>query len=167
MKTISIPCPLGDPSQVTSQMPILFDQCTTSLNPDLTARININTVSATVLNALSAAYPNTIATSDVQSILNNQPTYTGGETPDPIYATPTWLVTKANLSAATLKTLEPIITARSFVYRFQVIGYYDGGGPTSRVEAIVDTSNGRPRLVYQRDLNALGKGFDPTQLNSD
>ena len=29
-----------------------------------------------------------------------------------------------------------------------------------RLEAVIDTNNGRPRIVYWRDLTELGKGFD-------
>ena len=59
-----------------------------------------------------------------------------------------------------MRTLERYITARSQVYRVQVVGYLDNGGPTARVEAVIDTNLGRPRIVYFRDLTELGKGFD-------
>ena len=82
------------------------------------------------------------------------------DTPDPIFQTPAWLITEANLPAATLQTLEQYITARSQVYRVQSLGHFDSGGPTARVEAVIDTNAGRPRIVYYRDLTGLGKGFD-------
>ena len=56
--------------------------------------------------------------------------------------------------------LEKYITARTQVYRVQAVGYFDGGGPTARVEAVIDTNLGRPRIVSWRDLTELGKGFD-------
>ena len=34
------------------------------------------------------------------------------------------------------------------------------GGPMARVEAVIDTNGGKPRIVYWRDLSELGKGFD-------
>jgi hypothetical protein len=46
------------------------------------------------------------------------------------------------------------------VYRVQVIGYFEGGGPTSRLEAVIDTTGGKPRVAYWRDLTELGRGFD-------
>ena len=52
---------------------------------------------------------------------------------------------------------------------FQVLGYLDssfrsgGAGPFARVEAVVDTNNGRPRIVYARDLTELGKGYNLQQ----
>jgi hypothetical protein len=42
----------------------------------------------------------------------------------------------------------------------QSIGYFEGGGPTARIEAIIDTNAGRPRIIYWRDLTELGKGYD-------
>ena len=68
--------------------------------------------------------------------------------------------TIANLPAKTLQTLERYVTARSSVYRVQSVGYFDGGGPTARVEAVIDTNGGNPRIVYWRDLSELNKGFD-------
>jgi hypothetical protein len=64
--------------------------------------------------------------------------------------------------------LENYITARSQVYRVQSLGYAASGGPVARVEAVVDTNNGRPRVLYWRDLSELGKGFDvgPGSSNS-
>jgi hypothetical protein len=52
------------------------------------------------------------------------------------------------------------ITTAAQVYRVQSVGYFDGGGPTVRIEAVIDTNAGRPRIVYWRELTELGKGFD-------
>jgi len=65
---------------------------------------------------------------------------------------------------AKVKAIESYITARTQVYRFQSLGYYQGGGPTARIEAVVDGNNGRPRIVYRRDLGELGSGFDMNGL---
>ncbi len=69
------------------------------------------------------------------------------------------MLTQANLDVNKLKTLEKFITARSQVYRVQVVGHFKTGGPTARIEAIIDTNRGRPRIVYWRDLSELGRGF--------
>ena len=82
--------------------------------------------------------------------------------PDPIFQTPAWLLTQANLSPSTLKALDSYITARTGVYRLQVQGQFDNG-TASRVEAVIDTNNSRPRIVYWRNLTELGKGFDLSQ----
>lgn len=102
---------------------------------------------------------------DVANILQLRQQMTGmGIMGGDIYATPTWLLTEAGISATTLANLEPLITTRSQVYRVQSVGYFDGGkGPYYRVEAMVDTNAGRPRVLAWRNLSDLGKGYvDPT-----
>ena len=49
---------------------------------------------------------------------------------------------------------------QSQVPRHQSLGYLEDGGPTARVEAVIDANNGRPRILYYRDLTELGKAFD-------
>ena len=97
-------------------------------------------------------------------ILSTRPDPSSNQPPDAIFQTPAWLMTEANFPLAKLKALEPYITARSQVYRFQSIGYFQGGGPVARIEAIIDGNNGKPRIIYERDLSSLGPGFDLSQL---
>jgi type II secretory pathway component PulK len=156
----SYPSPLNDPSNLKQLLPTLLDKVTTSKDAELPARVNINTASPTVLAALPG-----LQTSDVQNIVNNRPNPSSTDTPDAIYQTPAWLITQANFQPSTLQTLEKYITARSQVFRVQVVGYFDGGGPTSRIEAVIDGNNGRPRILYWRDLTELGKGFNLTTQN--
>jgi type II secretory pathway component PulK len=160
-RTVTMPSPLSDPNQLKTLLPQLLDLTTTIKSGDLPARINVLTASKTVLAALPGLQP-----ADVQAILDHRPDPTSTDPPDAIFQTPAWLLTEANLSTQTLKTLERYVTSRSKIYRFQVVGYFDGGkGGFSRVEAVVDTNNGRPRIVYYRDLSELGQGFASSLLN--
>ena len=182
-RTISMPSPLSDPGQLPTLLPLLLDETTTSQNTDLSPRVNVNTAPQTVLTALEAALSGASPTApggttaaptnpagqitdeDIQAILNARPDPSSNEPPDPIFQTPAWLMTEANLSVAKIKALEPYITARSQVYHFQSLGYFqDGRGPVARVEAIIDGNNGKPRIVYHRDLAPLGAGFDMNQI---
>ena len=97
--------------------------------------------------------------SDVQNILANRPTIYTAST-DPSYQTPAWLITKGVLTPATMKKLEKYITTRSQVYRVQSIGYQDSNGSFARLEAVIDSNGGQPRLVMWRDMTELGKGFN-------
>lgn len=153
-RTIVLPSPFADPEKARELLPILFDRFTTRKSPDLTPRINITTASPTVLSML----PN-LTEEDLAAIQAAQPSFENGSVPDPIYATPTWLYTEAGLSPRTLRSLDRYVSTRSQVYRFQVVGYFDQPGAVSRVEAVVDGNNGRPRIVYWRDLTELGPGF--------
>jgi type II secretory pathway component PulK len=101
-----------------------------------------------------------LTASDIQAMIANRPSLSSTDAPDPIYQTPTWLITKANLSVAKVKALDKYITSRSQVYRVQSVGYFPEGGPTARIEAIIDTNGGMPRLIYWRELTELGKGFN-------
>ncbi len=179
-----MPSPLNDPGQLPTLLPLMLDETTTTMNTDLVPRININTASETVLSALEAALSGSspdaqgaassaptnpaaqLTDEDVQNILNTRPDPSSNEPPDQIFQTPAWLMTEANLPLAKLKALEPYITARSQVYRFQSIGYFQGGaGPVARIDAIIDVNNGMPRIIYERDLSSLGAGFDLSQLS--
>lgn len=155
-KTVAYPSPLNDPARQRELMPKLWEYCTTSNNMDLTPRININTAPQAVLMGLKDAVG--MAESSVSDLLGRRPQ--PGASAEEIYATPMWLLTELQLSVSTLKKMDPYITTRSQVYRMQVVGYFDKGGPTARVEAVVDTNQGRPRILYFRDVSELGKGFD-------
>jgi type II secretory pathway component PulK len=151
----SYPSPLNDSGAIRQLLPQLLDECTTTRNQEMPARINVNTASQTVLQTLPS-----LNDSDIQNILAHRPDPSAAQAPDPIYQTPAWLITEANVAPSTLRSLERYITARSQVYRAQVIGYFDRGGPSARVEAVIDTNQGQPRILYLRDLTELGKGFN-------
>ena len=58
-----------------------------------------------------------------------------------------------------MKMLQPFICAGGDVYRAQVIGYFEGGAASSRVEIVIDRTNPTPRIVFWRDLSHLGRGY--------
>lgn len=157
-KKVIIPSPLKDTSKQKQLLPLLLDKTTTTNQADLPARINVNTAPRAVLQSLPG-----LQDSDIQAILDHRPSLTAATrtATDTAFQTPAWLITEANIKPETLKTVDRYITASTQVYRFQSVGYFEGGGPSSRVEAVVDTNLGRPRIVYWRDLAELGKGIDP------
>lgn len=148
------PSPLNDPGSVRQLLPLLLDAVTTVQGSEIPARVNVNTAPRAVLTALPG-----LADADVQGILDHRPSPSDSTAPDPIYETPAWLITEANLPASTLRTLERYITTRSQVYRVQTVGYFDGGGAVARVEAVIDTNHGAPRILYRRDLTELGRSY--------
>ena len=102
-----------------------------------------------------------MADTDVEKILSIRPSLTSGELlTNPIYQTPTWLLTEAQIDAALLTALDQFITTRTQVFRVQSVGYFEGKGPAVRVEAVIDTNNGRPRIVAWRNMTDLGKGWN-------
>jgi type II secretory pathway component PulK len=158
MPAVSYASPMTDPNNQATYLPMLFGTCTVSQNNEIPARININTAPPEVLATLPQ-----LTSDQVQMILSTRPDTSSSQPPDPSFQTPTWLLTQAQLDPATLMALDPYITTRSQVYRVQSVGYFDDAGPTARVEAIIDTNGGRPRIVMWRDLTPLGKGWTKPQ----
>ncbi len=160
-RTVTLQSPLNDVGRQKTLLPLLLDKTTTSKATDLPPRINVNTASQTVLSALPG-----LSDADIAAIINARPVPSATGTPDPIFNTPAWLITEAKLSPTSLQAVERFITARSGVYRFQAIGYFEGGGPSTRLEAVIDTNYGRPRIVHLRDLSEMGKAYPFPATNS-
>jgi len=144
-------CPLNDPDTLDQVFPLLLDHCTTSANYELTPRVNVNTAPAEVLACLPG-----LTSDDVTAIVNAR----SGLTPsDPETLSGAWLVTAANLSPTKFRGIERYISGKSSTFRVHSVGYFGQGGPVSRVEAVIDTAQGLPRILYFRELSELGRGF--------
>jgi type II secretory pathway component PulK len=146
--------PLRDVSKQKDLLPLMYDKVSTRSDAEIPARININTAPKAVLMTLPGLDEN-----DVQTILDGRP-IPGQAGADTTFQSPSWIVTEASLSTAKLKALERYITAQTQTYRVQALGYFDKGGPVSRVEAVIDTNGGQPRILLFRDLTELGRGFE-------
>ncbi len=174
--------PLNDPANQTTLLPKLFTSATLWDGNEIPARININTAPAEVLNALATASTSNnmsgilgggsgggltitfsptglqLTTNDVQTILSTRPALNSDQPTPEIFATPAWLLTQANLPLKTLTSLDQYFTTQSQVYKVQVQGTLDApGGISARVEAVIDTNGGRPRILAYRNLSELGK----------
>src|SRR4029077_15546193 len=77
-----------------------------------------------------------------------------------------WLVLNGTLTINQLGQLRPLITGRGDVFHVQSVGYFDGGGPMARVEAVIDATQTPPLVVFMRDLTELGGGFSGTSLTT-
>ncbi len=95
-----------------------------------------------------------------QIMSNRQPDPSTGTDPSQNYET--WIYTNGIVKLAQMKSLMPYVTAGGSVYKAQIVGYFDGGGPAARSEAIIDasdTTTGAARIVFWRDMTHLGRGF--------
>lgn len=158
--TVSVASPLADKGQQVDLMSKLLDLTTTQQGTELPAHVNVNTAPREVLMALPG-----ITDSMADQIIAKRPSYSDGEAPDANFKTVAWLMQEGMVPINTLQSLERYITARTQVYRVQSIGYFTDGGPMSRVEAVIDANQGKPRIVYYRDLTELGRSIDPRNLN--
>ncbi|HVK19287.1 MAG TPA: hypothetical protein VM533_20300 [Fimbriiglobus sp.] len=150
--TVIVKSPLNDANRLKEMLPLLLDKTTTRTTFEMAPRVNVNTASPEVIAALPGLTPE-----DVDMILAVR----GSQDPlDPATTTGAWLVTEANLTTTKFRDLEKYVTGKTMTYRVQSVGYFGQGGPAARVEAVIDTNQGHPRIVYYRDLTDLGRGFD-------
>jgi type II secretory pathway component PulK len=151
--------PLADKSSQVELLGTLLDKTTTTNGMELPAKININTAPKEVLVTLPG-----LTDADADAIIAKRPQYSAGDAPDSTYSTIAWLLQDGSIPVSTLQGLERYATARTQVYRVQSFGYFDEGGPMARVEAVIDTNQGQPRIVFYRDLTDLGRSIDPRNL---
>jgi len=150
--TVVVLSPLSDPAKRAELLPKLLDMTTIRTEFEIPPRVNVNTAPSEVLLALPGM---TQAYAD--AILANRGNLTPG---DPTTTTGAWLMTTVGMPPETFRSMEKYVTGRTMTYRIQSVGYFGTGGPVSRVEAVIDTNQGHPRILYFRDLTDLGRGFD-------
>ncbi len=158
--TTIYPSPLNDTGTQKQLLPLLFQKTTLSKGTDTPARININTAPQEVLTALTALPGSKLTESDVNTIISTRPSLSSDQAASDDFKTPAWLISQANLDPSKLTTLEKYITTQSQVYRVHVQGMLDTGGLTARVEAVIDTNGGQPRILARRNMSELGKAVD-------
>ena len=83
-----------------------------------------------------------------------------------VRASPTWLLGGSLVDLNTYRRLGPWLTTGGDIFSFQALGHFDQGGPTTRLEATIDGTQDPPRVIFQRDLTSLGRGFHPGLLSS-
>lgn len=159
-QTVRFRSPLrkDDKGTLRTLLPVLLDKLTISQEQELPARVNLNTAPPDVIKA----FPN-ITDADLEKIMTYRASAETDPSLAPVYTTLAWLVTEADMDVANVRDYEQYFTAQSQVFRFQAVGYYEVNGPATRIEAVVDTNGGRPRLLYWRDISNLGRGFQFSQ----
>jgi len=156
-ETVVINCPLNDPTRRNEILPVLLDKVCTKEAVELLPRLNVNTAEREVLLGLPG-----LEESDVDNII----TAREGLVPeDPAAASGAWLLTSAGLTTEKFKALEKYATGTSMIYRIESHGYLAGGSPLVRIEAVIDTNLGSPRILYYRELTDLDqpRAFQPPQ----
>jgi type II secretory pathway component PulK len=148
-------------ANLSTMLPTLVDQCTTVSQQVMSGLVNVNTANTAVLTALPGVTAN-----NVESILAMRPQLTELPSADPTtFGNTAWLMTQAGFTKSQMQQLSPYITSRLTpnVFRVTALGYFDQGPTFSRIEAVIDTNNGRPRVLAWKDVSELGKAFDLSQ----
>ena len=160
-QTLKSPWP-DNANQLKTLIPKLLDTLSTTNDEFLEGRININQARREVLLGIPG-----LEEELVDKIIQAQKLDANGQpSPEVIqqHNTTGWLFFEGLVDIPTMVTLDPYFTARGDVYRAQIFGFFDGGGPVTRLEAMVDGTKKPPRIIFQRDLNDLGHGYSRTQL---
>lgn len=147
---------------LSSLLPTIMDTLSVSGDAFLEGRININQARREVLVGL----PN-MTEQVVDAIVNAQLLDDSGAPRVDVLGTRTttgWLFLEGVVDIWGMRDLDPYLTARGDVYRAQILGFFDGGGPVARAEVVVDGTQSPPRIVFFRDLNDLGRGYTRAQL---
>ncbi len=131
------------------ELPVVLDLLTTRTNEMVKGLININTAASQVLQTLP----------DVDESLAETIVSTRRGLRDEARQTTGWLYQEGLVKADGFKTLAPFLTARSYQFRFQVIGYALPSGRYRVLEAVIDTAGKKPAIIYLRDLTRLGLPF--------
>jgi len=145
------------------RMPDFEEQFTHVDDAFLDGRININIARREVLLAIPDM-TETIA----DMIVSMRPPIEDSGLASSVMAvrsSPTWLLGENVVDLNTLRRLGPWLTTGGDVFSFQVLGHFDQGGPTTRLEAMIDGTQNPPRIISQRDLTSLGRGFHPGLLS--
>ncbi|MEQ8848734.1 hypothetical protein [Botrimarina sp.] len=132
----------------------LMQTLTTTDAESIPGRVNINTAPRPVL----AGVPG-MPLEAVDAILASRDPAAGSTRIDRLHAS--WLLAEGYLDLETMRDIAPYVTGQGAVYRAQVVGGYEAGGPVRRLEVVLDTTASPPRIALRRDLSPLGAGFDP------
>lgn len=156
-KTLDSPF-TADPGTLESYLPELMDVISTNGSDQfIEGRININQAHKEVLLGLPS-----MTEELAQKIVAAQLRGANGEPlpdSDGKRSSTMWLLSEGIMDLPTLRTLNPYLTGRGDVFRMQVMGHFDGGGPAVRIEAVIDATQNPPQPIYFRDLTELGRGY--------
>ncbi|MCA9175550.1 MAG: general secretion pathway protein GspK [Planctomycetales bacterium] len=149
------------------QLPVIMDKLTVNPGTELPGRININQASRAVLLGIPGMTEE-LADMILQARVGNE------ETDNANFQFETWLLTEGVLltdgldengeipgmpDLEKMKLLSPYICAGGDVYAAQVIGFFQEGAVSSRVEVVFDGTSPTMTVLLWRDLSHLGRGF--------
>lgn len=159
-QTLTSPWTSGN---LLEKMPEFEDSFTHIDDAVLDGRININIARREVLLAIPD-----MTESMADMIVSMRPPIEDSGVASSVMAvrgSPTWLLGESVVDLNTFRRLGPWLTTGGDVFSFQALGHFDQGGPTTRLEAMIDATQNPPRVIFQRDLTPLGRGFHPALLN--
>ena len=136
----------------------LMDNAAANSNPTIPGRININKAPRSLLMGIPG-----ITEEIVDRIIQER-------IPDPaedvskLQPTEAWLLKHLIVDLQEFRQMLPFICVGGDVFRTQVVGYFEDGAASSRVEVVIDRTTATPRIRLWRDLSHLGRGYSLEML---
>jgi type II secretory pathway component PulK len=147
----------ADSSSMQIYLPKLMENLAVNAAPSIPGRLNINQAPRALLKGI----PNLTPT-QVDQIISKRDVTGGQQHPEQMYET--WLLQNNVVDLATMKKLMPLVTAKSDVYRAQIVGFFDEEGPADRIEVVIDATQTPPVVRRRISLRQLGPGYTPEVL---
>jgi hypothetical protein len=146
----------ADPQAMHDYLGKLLDYLAIDAAPVVPGRINVNLAPQVVLGCIPG-----IDDALVTRIIAARGSPEPQDNPD--HRSVAWLLTEGLVDLPQMKVLLPYVTAGGNVFRAQIVGYFDDGGPAARAEVIIDATRPPARQLYWKDLKMLGPGY-PLEL---
>lgn len=93
----------------------------------------------------------------VEQILSQRTPEPGLDDPGQLHET--WLLTSGIVTLEEMRALMPFVCGGGDVYRTQVVGYFEDGRASARIEVVLDATQLLPRVLLWRDISHLGRGY--------
>ncbi len=149
---VVIASPFEDnPIAMAIYLPSLLDNVTTVTAP-IPGRININQAPRAILLGIPGIEPEI-----VDAIMQARDPTMSADDANRYYET--WLMVEGIVTLEEMKALNPYICGRGSVFRTQLVGYYQGGGASSRVEVVIDATGTTPEVLLWKEMSHLGRGY--------
>ncbi len=133
-------------------LPKLMDSFTATGQDRIPARINVNQAPRQILMGIPG-----MTEEIADKIIGEREPVPTPDRPQRRYET--WIMSEGLVTLAEMKQMLPFMCGGGSVYRAQVVGYFDEGGPSARIEAVIDATKGASRVLFWRNVSHLGRGF--------
>ncbi|MBN2476171.1 MAG: general secretion pathway protein GspK [Pirellulales bacterium] len=140
------------PGLMNVYLPVLMDHVAVVTSEVIRGRININQAPRTVMAGIPGLSDEVLSRVLSERVPNPADR-------EPYQRHETWILCDGIVTLEEMKALVPFVTGGGHVYRAQIIGYYDRGGASVRIEAVFDATKVPTQLLSYRDLSHLGRGY--------
>ena len=148
----------ADPTAMAGYASRLFDNLTIVPTASVPGRINPSQASLPVLMGIPGMDSQT-------ATLIQQAQQTTSSTAGSNRNYSSWLYAEGIVPLNTYQKIAPYLTGVGRVFRSQIVGHFDRGGPVARAEVIIDATHAVPRVLLWRELGHLGRGYPPGILS--